>query len=122
MRGYSIPWVETQIGLSRRTAQRPIVDLYASDPKKRHVALFRITSEALLLLPAAKSKNEDKVLAPARHPGGKRRERSPVRPERIWQRASHGLSLRKGFAGPITRWWKTRTFATVAGLTVANGR
>ena len=40
MRGYSIPWVETQIGLSRRTAQRPIVDLYASDPKKRHVALF----------------------------------------------------------------------------------
>ena len=56
--GYFLPWVETEIGLARRTAQR-LMDLYARDPDKRHVALFKSTSEALRLLPPAKPKSED---------------------------------------------------------------
>ena len=56
--GYFIPWVETQIGLSRRTAQR-LMDLYARDPEKDYVMHFTSTSEALRLLPPAKSKSKD---------------------------------------------------------------
>ena len=57
--GYFTPWVETQIGLSSRTAQR-LMDLYARDPEKRHVADFKSTAEALRLLPPAKLKGKDK--------------------------------------------------------------
>ena len=53
--GYWVPWVETQIGLPRRTAQR-LMELYTRDPKKRHVSRFESASEALRLLPPAKSK------------------------------------------------------------------
>ena len=56
--GYWIPWVEAEVGLSRRTAQR-LMDLYARDPEKRHVTLFESTSEALRLLPPAESKSKD---------------------------------------------------------------
>ena len=56
--GYWIPWIETQIGLARRTAQR-LMDLYTRDPEKRHVTQFASTSEALRLLPPVKSKRED---------------------------------------------------------------
>ena len=55
--GYWIPWVETQVGLTRRTAQR-LMELYTRDPKKRHVTRFVSTSEALRLLPPAKPKRE----------------------------------------------------------------
>lgn len=54
--GYWIPWVETQVGLERRMAQR-LMELYERDPKKEFVENFSSTSEALRQLPPRKSKS-----------------------------------------------------------------
>ena len=94
--GYFIPWVETQIGLSRRTAQR-LMDLYARDPEKRHVTLFESTSEALRLLPPAEVQEQGwtrRCSAAARQP--RRRPRGTASNDSrrgSGDEASRGLSL-----------------------------
>ena len=50
--GYWIPWVETQVGLEERTAQR-LMAFYNRDPEKRHVTHFKSVAEALRALPPA---------------------------------------------------------------------
>lgn len=74
--GYWVPWIETQVRLTPRTAQR-LMELYTRVPKKRHVTHFASASEALRLLPPAKSKRKDES-ASSGAGGQKGAQRSPA--------------------------------------------
>ena len=92
-RGYWIPWVETEVGLSRRTAQR-LMAVYERDPESVTCRVSRAPRR--LCGPYRQSNPRARMDAPvpaaARKPRGRPRERSPVRVARIWTRASNGLN------------------------------
>ena len=73
--GYWIPWVEQEVGLDARMAQR-YMDLYKKDPQKRQMSHLKSVAHASrALLPAETSKREAKG---ARARAGKAASRKAV--------------------------------------------